>query len=544
MSEGKNLKSTSVVPSHAFDELMLTVRSYAKGLRSLVKFVDESDAVVLTIKRAKTSKYYAAFRFMKNGQSHRDGHSVYITSEYGGKSMYNVDTWRNGKCLKFLKYNDAKRCLQVVFDRVAYYMAVDYEMANRSAADGRPSEEEITRRKVELLFKISKEFGRAAELSDLTPEEPDFRDAYKTAHAQAVDYETKHRIKYQDTRRVVFARLREIMEDTSSEYGAYAAGRIDAMLEEYPYDDARFAEADVIEAIRAAVEQIPSIAKMEGNLLSVISSDGRTVPYVYFLSKGASDSYAFTAENGDDDAQVLYKFTYKDGDETRLVASSENPDEIIYTIFDTMKGAKSTIAEDANYRALMAELESNKVVRSAQLMSGADESEQTEAEEAMSTGSDDSEHTETKARELSFGEKKEFAAELKDAQSGLVSLALEAAKGVEITDVYVYVMTEGTRVSYNTFYAKGHKLITLSDAQTSKGIRLQLLKLGTSDSKKLRAVYVKWGQPVPTETRMRYNTKNGAFKYECNYQPVVDGKGRTAATSFADWRRNVALQYR
>lgn len=545
MSEETGVKkangSASALPPHTFEDLMLTVRNYARGLRNLVKFIDTKDAVELAIRRANTDKYYTNFRFMKNGKSHRDRHSIYITSEYGGKAIYNVDTWRDGKCLKLLKYNDSQRCLQVVFDKIAYYMAVDYEISNHSAADGKISEEDITKRKIEILYKISKQFGKNAELSDLTPDAPDFRDAYSDNYKKAVNYEIKHRIKYQDTRRVVFERLQKLMDEISSDYGAYATGRIDAVLAEYPYDDASFAEADVIDEIRGAANQIKNIATVDSDLLSVNASDGRMVPYVYFTGSGASGSYLFEAKN-DTDNKVLYKLSYREPGNNRVVLSTDNPDELVYTIFDTMKGAKDSIAEDAGYRKLMGDLTQNIAVDSSKLMSGADESEQTEAEESESG---ESLEPERPARELSFTEKKRFAEEVRNAQADLVSLALEAVKQSSPSDVYVYLMMEGNLISYNTFYSRANKLVTLSDAQSNKAIRIKLLKLGVSDSKKLRAVYVKWGQPVPTETKMHYNLEQKNLNCSYGYDKVVDeARGRTAATSFADWRRNVALALR
>lgn len=524
--------------SRTFDDFILAVRDYARGLRNLVKLTDTDNAVELAIHRSSTDKYYTCFRFMRDGQSYRDRHSVYITSEYGGRAIYNVDTWHDGKCVKLLKYNDGQRCLQVVFDKIAYYLAVDYEVSNHSAADGRINEEDITKRKVDLLYKVSKRFGKNAELSDTTPDAPDFRDAYRDNYKKAVNYEIKHRIKYQDTRRVVFERLQSLMDGISSEYGAYATGRIDATLAEYPYDDASFAEADVVDEIRRSVGRISNIATIDGELLSVNASDGRAVPYVYFAGSGASGSYLLETTNGDG-GKTVYRLLYRDPGGVREVLSTNNPDKVVYTIFDTLKAAKSTIADDQNYQALMEELRQNVAVDSSKLMSGADESEQIEAEES---GDNSGLECEQSARELSFTEKKQFAKEIRDAQADLVALALNASGKSNPSDIYIYLMMEGSLLSYNVFYVCQNRVVTLSDAEIDKAARMRSLKAGISSSKKLRAVYVKWGQPVPTETKMHYSLE--AKKLDCVYSfdNVTDEvNGRTAATSFADWRRSIAL---
>lgn len=328
------------------------------------------------------------------------------------------------------------------------------------------------------------------------------------------------------------------MDGISSEYGAYATGRIDATLAEYPYDDASFAEADVVDEIRRSVSRISNIATIDSELLSVNASDGRAVPYVYFAGSGASGSYLLETTNGDGD-KTVYRLLYRDPGGVREVLSTNNPDKVVYTIFDTLKAAKSTIADDSNYQALMEELRQNVAVDSSKLMSGADESEQIEAEES---GDNSGLECEQSARELSFTEKKQFAKEIRDAQADLVALALNASGKSNPSDIYIYLMMEGSLLSYNVFYVCQNRVVTLSDAEIDKAARMRSLKAGISSSKKLRAVYVKWGQPVPTETKMHYSLE--AKKLDCVYSfdNVTDEvNGRTAATLFADWRRSIAL---
>ena len=200
--------------------------------------------------------------------------------------------------------------------------------------------------------------------------------------------------------------------------------------------------------------------------------------------------------------------------------------------------------DNTSYKSLMQDLDQNKAVESERLMSGADAAEQIDAEQL----DDDApaEPAKAEARALSFTEKKQFAKEVRQAQADLVSLAVEAiADNNAIADAYIYILTEGNRVSYNAFYINSDgKVVTLADAQPDKAVRVRLLKFGASDSKQLRAVYVRYGQPVPTETMIHFVRATGKFDFVCNFKPVVDeAAGRTAATSFAAWRRNIAVHY-
>lgn len=626
MNEVKQNRGTvdnSAALARGLNELLLTAREYAKGLQDLIKFSEDDTSVSILIRHAKTNKYYNAFRFMRNGKPYGDGRSVYITSEYGGKLMYNIAVWCKGKCTQYLKYNDSKRCLQVVFDKVAYYLAVDYENARHSVADGKLDEASIMKQKVRLLAKVSPEFSGVAVRRDLAATslshdesytylkatlsdcalqmgypidatgaqavsypkvvktkptgngrycyvsddqgEPcyvlEYRDQGATIHRftsrdinavlsrlfydvateLAVSFQAKHRVKYRDSRRAINAKLVELMERVSPLFGAYAAGRVDEAVNEYPYDDARFAQADLVEAVRAHARTLPDVLQMDGNLLEIKSANGKLRPYVYLYSRGIEGSYkldvANTAADGVNYTLSLIKSAGQD-----TIADCSDADEAIYTIFEQLATVEPSCADLPAYQNLMTELRQNKAVETERLMSGADASEQLDAEQVDEA--DTAATTET--RELSFSEKKQFAQEVRDAQAGLVSLALEAVStNTNLTDAYVYILTEGNRVSYNVFYIdKQRKIVTLADAQHDKSMRMRLLKFGASDSKCLRAIYVKYGQLVPTETMIHYIKDGGKFDFVCNYKPVIDeARGRTAATSFADWRRNIALHY-
>lgn len=620
MNEGNNIAGGGADLQRAFDELLLTARDYTTGLRDQVRFADDGQTVVLYARHAKTDKYFTALRFMRSGRPYGDGQSVYLTVEYG-KVMYHIALWRDGKCAQYLKYTDAKRCLQVVFDKLAYSLAADYEAARHAAADGKLDEAAVLKRKLTILGKISKEFSGAAIRRDLTPEtvsdskesfeymsatvrdyaeqmgylvDGDRADLYprllKTAKPGndgtylyaaaprryclevrkagvtvrqitsgdlnlvlcglfysvakqiAIDYEAKHRVKYQDSRRSVNAKLVELMDRISPLFSAYATGRVDENTSEYPYDDAHFAELDIVDAIRQHAKDLPAV-HMNGNLLATLDSKGNSQPFVYFCSRGASGSYVLSVSN-QDDGLVHYDLARKDGDQLETVAECTDADAMIYAIFDQLATVRPELKDNTSYKSLMQDLDQNKAVESERLMSGADAAEQIDAEQL----DDDApaEPAKVEARALSFTEKKQFAKEVRQAQADLVSLAVEAiADNNAIADAYIYILTEGNRVSYNAFYINSDgKVVTLADAQPDKAVRVRLLKFGASDSKQLRAVYVRYGQPVPTETMIHFVRATGKFDFVCNFKPVVDeAAGRTAATSFAAWRRNIAVHY-
>ncbi len=620
MNEGNNTAAGEADLQRAFDELLLTARDYTKGLRDQVRFIDSDQMVSLYARHAKTEKYFTALRFMRGSRPYGDGQSVYLTLEYG-KVMYHIAIWHNGKCAQYLKYTNSKRCLQVIFDKLAYSLAVDYEAALHAAADGKLDESAVLKRKLAILGKISKEFSGAAIRRDLTPATVSDRKEgceyisatvrdyaeqmgypvdgeqaslyphlpktaklgnngvylyspaprqycletrkggvtvhqttasdlnlllcnvfYGVAKQIATDYQAKHRVKYEDSRRAINAKLVELMDRISPLFSAYATGRVDENTSETPYDDAHFAELDIVDAIRQHVKDLPAV-HMNGNLLTARDAKGNFKPFVYFCSRGASGSYVMVVTN-QDDGLVHYNLAHKKGDQLETVMECTDADEMIYAIFDQLGTDHPELKDDA-YTKLMQDLDQNKAVESERLMSGADAAEQIDAEQ-LDEDVPVEPVVETEARKLSFSQKKQFGLEVRQEQAGLVSLAVEAiVDNKSITDAYVYILTEGNRVSYNAFYINSDgKVVTLTEAQPDKAVRVRLLKFGASDSKQLRAVYVRYGQPVPTETMIHFVRATGKFDFVCNFKPVVDeAAGRTAATSFAAWRRNIAVHY-
>lgn len=144
-----------------------------------------------------------------------------------------------------------------------------------------------------------------------------------------------------------------------------------------------------------------------------------------------------------------------------------------------------------------------------------------------------------------------FEDEFMEVQSDIISLCLELVEN-RAEMIYAYGSIEEESVSFDVFYKIDGNLVytnELNKYQTNYNYKadsmqqLELLKIGTSDLKKIREVCTRYKYPIPTELKMIYNVETGQYDADYKHEPICTSEnGIDPSEIFNAWFNEIKEQ--
>lgn len=140
----------------------------------------------------------------------------------------------------------------------------------------------------------------------------------------------------------------------------------------------------------------------------------------------------------------------------------------------------------------------------------------------------------------------EFDKRFAELFTDMVEIAFEyvGRNKAEVDNVYVYVSMEKGILFYNVFYringqlVEMHRVNTVSKEQydLSDERTFGLLDLGIEDARQAEGLFRTTGREVPTEMKMVYSPKTGAFDNQLSYElRYSNDPVKSPARVFDDW---------
>ncbi|HVS95057.1 MAG TPA: hypothetical protein VHE54_01180 [Puia sp.] len=140
----------------------------------------------------------------------------------------------------------------------------------------------------------------------------------------------------------------------------------------------------------------------------------------------------------------------------------------------------------------------------------------------------------------------EFDQRFQELFTDMVTIAFEYVDSnkAEVDEVYVYCSMEKGNLFYNVFYringqlVEMHRVNTVSSKQydVSDDRMFRLLDQGKDDVRETERLFKEAGREVPTEMRMVYSPKTGAFNNDINYDlHYTNHPTKTISDVFEEW---------
>lgn len=140
----------------------------------------------------------------------------------------------------------------------------------------------------------------------------------------------------------------------------------------------------------------------------------------------------------------------------------------------------------------------------------------------------------------------EFDERFEELSTGMVEIAFEyvGRNKAEVDNVYVYASMEKGILFYNVFYRINGKLVEMHQVNTvsrqqydlSDDRAWKLLEVGTEDVQQIQQLFKDAGREVPTQMKMVYSPKTGAFNNDISYDlHHTNDSRKTASHVFEEW---------
>lgn len=128
-----------------------------------------------------------------------------------------------------------------------------------------------------------------------------------------------------------------------------------------------------------------------------------------------------------------------------------------------------------------------------------------------------------------------FEDQFMEIQSGLIALCMEVTEE-KVDKVFAYVSIEKDSQSFNAFFERDGKILTLNELGIPDGLMMQFLELGTEDLDKIRQLCESEKIAVPTEMKMYFDAKTN--QYHADYRYAEEGEESVGAgEGFVAWLR-------
>jgi hypothetical protein len=123
--------------------------------------------------------------------------------------------------------------------------------------------------------------------------------------------------------------------------------------------------------------------------------------------------------------------------------------------------------------------------------------------------------------------KEEFDKKFTELMSGMAQVAFEyvGSNEEEVDTVYVYVDMEDGCEFFNMFYRINDKMVEMhkvndelnAEVDTSMSSMSETMDIGMEDTEKMRALFEEFQGQVPTQMKLEYHPKTGAFNNDISY---------------------------
>lgn len=112
-----------------------------------------------------------------------------------------------------------------------------------------------------------------------------------------------------------------------------------------------------------------------------------------------------------------------------------------------------------------------------------------------------------------------FEDEFMDLHSSIIDLCRELTRD-SVDMIYAYAIIEGRSYSFNAFFTKQGKVLTLRELNIGRETVSEFLGIGNEELIKIDDVCKKYGKKTPTEIKMIYDVRTKQFTSEYRYTPM------------------------
>ena len=137
---------------------------------------------------------------------------------------------------------------------------------------------------------------------------------------------------------------------------------------------------------------------------------------------------------------------------------------------------------------------------------------------------------------------KVFEDEFMELHSSIIDLCRELTRD-QVDTIYAYCSIEGRSYSFNAFFTRQNKAVTMRGFDAPFETKRAFLRIGTEEVIKIDKVCKKHSRPTPTQIKMVYDVKTRRFTADYQYQ-LLEHKTMGQVDYFMDWVREIDPTYK